>query len=468
VRRSAAWWVAAAATCAAGALDFLFIGRQSFWEDEGASWFFTHDGWGGLAHAMWRNDPNMALYYVFLHLWLHAGLGDSEAAIRTLSAIFAVLTVPLIYLLGSRLFGPWSGALAAVLFASNSFIVEYAQQARSYALVTFLVTLSSYLFVIELERPSRRSRVGYVLVSALAVYAQFFAVWVLIAQALALAAVRRGSIGRRWKGSFGMILILCIPAAGQILRFRHGTIDWIPQPTLSRFGGTLDLLAGGSWLLLLLALAATTYACLHAIRSGRNRWQTGFVLTWLFVPVVFVFVLSYVTPLLVARYLIVVVPALSLATGSGLCALASGRRLRVAAAAGVVGLLALSGVQLHRWYTLPQKEDWRDATQYVLREQRAGDRILFEVGGAKRPFAYYAHRDGQAGPRLLDTTSTGHVFSASSGRIWFVRLHLSPDDPRITALAHRLGLGGYRLRRSREFPSPRARFAVSLYVRHAS
>jgi mannosyltransferase len=125
-----AWWVAAAATCAAVALDFLFIGRQSFWEDEGASWYFTHGSLGGLAHAVWRNDPNMTLYYALLHLWLHTGLGDSEAAIRALSAIFAVLTLPLIYLLGSRLFGPWSGAVAAVLFASNSFVVEYAQLAR--------------------------------------------------------------------------------------------------------------------------------------------------------------------------------------------------------------------------------------------------------------------------------------------------------------------------------------------------
>src|SRR5436190_663513 len=289
-RRPAAWWVAAAATCAAGVLYFLYIGRQSFWEDEGASWFFTHGGLGGLAHAAWRNDPNMSLYYALLYVWLHAGLGDSEASMRVLPAIFALLTVPLIYLLGSRLFGPWPGAVAAVLFASNSFIVEYAQQARSYTLVMFLVTLSSYLFVIELERPSRLSRVGYVLASALAIYAQFFAAWVLIAQAVTLVAMRgRGAIQHRWKFNFGLILILCIPAAGQILRFRHGTIAWVPQPTLSRFGSSLDLLAGGSWMLLVLALAAAAYAGLHAIRSGRNRWQTAFVLIWFLLPVVLVF-----------------------------------------------------------------------------------------------------------------------------------------------------------------------------------
>jgi uncharacterized membrane protein len=467
-KRLAPWGVAAAATCAAGALDLLFLSRQSFWEDEGASWFFTHDGLRGLAHAMWRNDPNMSLYYALLYLWLHAGFGDSEAAIRVLSAIFAVLTVPLIYLLGRRLFGAWPGAVAAVLFSANSFIVEYAQQARSYAFVTFLVTLSSYLFVLELERPSRRSRVGYVLASALAVYAQFFAGWVLIAQAVTLLALRgRRSIGHRWKASFAMILILCIPAAGQMLRFRHGTIAWIPQPTLSRFGGSLDLLAGGSWMLLVLALIALAYAGLQALRGGRNGWQTGFVLLWLVLPIVLVFALSYLTPLLVPRYLIVVVPALSLGSGAGVAALASDFRFGVAAIGALVvaGLLALSGVQLYRWYTLPQKEDWRDATRYVLREQRAGDRILFEVGGGKRPFAYYAHRNGEPGPRLLDTTS--RVFAVSGRRIWFIRLHLAPDDPRITALTHRLVSSGYSLRRSRTFPAPAADFAVSLYVRSA-
>ena len=459
-----AWWAAAAATFAAATLDFLFIRRQSFWEDEGASWYFAHGGLGGLAHAVWRNDPNMTLYYVLLHLWLHAGLGDTEAAIRALSAIFAILTVPLVYLLGSRLFGPWAGAVAAVLFAANSFVVEYAQQARSYALVTFLVTLSSYLFVIELERPSRRSRVGYVLASACAVYAQFFAAWVLIAQGVLLVARgRRPSTRNRWRASFGMILILCLPAAGQILRFRHGTIDWIPPPTVSRFGGTLDLLAGGNWMLLVLALAATGYAGLHAYRSGRNRWQTEFVLIWLVLPVVAVFGLSYVTPLLVARYLIVVVPALSLATGAGIVALAEDRRLAIAAVAASLGLLALSAVELHRWYTLPQREDWRAATPYVLRQHRAGDRIVFEVGGGMRPFAYYAHGDGESGPPSLNASSK--TLAASSGRIWLVRLHVSPDDPRVATLIHRLARSGYGLLHSRPFPSPRARFAVSLFAR---
>ena len=216
-------------------------------------------------------------------------------------------------------------------------------------------------------------------------------------------------------------------------------------------------------MLLVLALLLSAYAGLYAVRKGRSRWQTGFVLLWLLLPVVLVFVLSYVTPLLVSRYLIVVVPALSLATGAGIAALASDRRYGVAAVAGVVGLLVLSGLQLHRWYTLPQREDWRNATRYVLREQRAGDGILFQVGGGKRPFAYYAHRYGQAGPKVLDTTSAAP--DARSGRIWLVRLHLSPDDPSVTALIHRLRVSGYRLRRSREIPAPRARFAVSLYAR---
>jgi uncharacterized membrane protein len=85
--------------CRRRALYFLFIGRQSFWEDEAASCFYAHDGLRGVAQATWNHDRTMTLYYVLLNLWLHAGFGDSEAAIRALSAIFALLTVPLIYLL---------------------------------------------------------------------------------------------------------------------------------------------------------------------------------------------------------------------------------------------------------------------------------------------------------------------------------------------------------------------------------
>lgn len=69
--------------------------------------------------------------------------------------------------------------------------------------------------------------------------------------------------------------------------------------------------------------------------------------------------------------MIVVVPAISLAAGAGIAVLASA--FRALAVAALLALVGLSGLQLARWYTLPQKEDWRAATHYILGQQRPGD-----------------------------------------------------------------------------------------------
>jgi uncharacterized membrane protein len=116
-----------------------------------------------------------------------------------LSVIFAALAVPIIYLLGSRLFGTAAGTVAALVLAANAFFVQYAQEARAYSLVVLLVTLSSYFFVAELEQPSVRTRVAYVLASALAVYAHYFTFFVLVAQLVTLLATRRrAAFTRGW------------------------------------------------------------------------------------------------------------------------------------------------------------------------------------------------------------------------------------------------------------------------------
>ena len=128
--------------------------------------------------------------------------------------VAAVLCVPVVYALGVRLFGTPAGLLAAVLISTNVFFLEYAQYARSYALLALLTVLSSYFFIAELERPRTSSRVGYIVFSVLAFYAHAFAIWVLFVQLLTLAVFkRREAISRTWLTSFALIAALIAPMA---------------------------------------------------------------------------------------------------------------------------------------------------------------------------------------------------------------------------------------------------------------
>src|ERR1700683_2271832 len=313
-------------------LNLVHLGTRSIVFDEATSANFARFGFIPLLHVIGGGDPNMSLYYALLNLWVRL-FGQSEAAVRSLSAIFGALAVSAIYLLGTRLFGRMVGVIAGVLLALDAFIVEYAQTARSYSMLVFLITLSSYFLVVELEQPSKRNRIAYVLTSTLAIYAHYFAVYVLVAHLVTVTAMRRrAALTREWLEVAAAIVILCTPAA--IIAYHGGGtiwIRWIEPPSLNDIAPNLVDLAGGSSLLLILLLAGGCYGTVCAIRE-RRYWPTGFITAWLILPVVFSFAVSMVWPMFLSRYLIICVPALIL---FGTSALAKMRSQIIAAALAV-------------------------------------------------------------------------------------------------------------------------------------
>jgi uncharacterized membrane protein len=92
------------------------------------------------------------LYFAIAHLWLQGwrqlGLDQAIAAIRSLSAVFSLLTVPLIGWLSWLLFGSAQVSWVAMgLLAVSPFQVLYAQEAREYSLWTVMILWASVLLL---------------------------------------------------------------------------------------------------------------------------------------------------------------------------------------------------------------------------------------------------------------------------------------------------------------------------------
>src|ERR1035437_4794158 len=139
--------------------------------DEAASWTFAKLPWQSFLKTIWDYEGNMVLYYLVLRLWVH--LGDSEVAVRSLSVLFGVATIPIVYLLGFRLFNRRVGLIAATLVTVHAFHIHWSQEARGYAMLVFLISLSTLLLVSALKAPRARGLWAcYVLVSSLACYCQ--------------------------------------------------------------------------------------------------------------------------------------------------------------------------------------------------------------------------------------------------------------------------------------------------------
>src|SRR5215472_972697 len=135
------WPLCAIVLCGAS-LRFYHLAHLSLWSDEAFSRFYYETG----LRFMWteglHQESSPPLYYMALGGWIQL-FGDSEAALRSLSAVASSLAIPLVYILGKELLDRQHGVIAAALFALSPTAVYYAQEARPYALLLLpiLVTL---------------------------------------------------------------------------------------------------------------------------------------------------------------------------------------------------------------------------------------------------------------------------------------------------------------------------------------
>ena len=84
---------------------------------------------------------------MLLHFWLDVA-GRSEAGVRGLSLLFALLAIPALWWAGRAVWGTQKAAwIAAVLTAFNPFLAQYAQEARMYSLVALLAIPATVCFL---------------------------------------------------------------------------------------------------------------------------------------------------------------------------------------------------------------------------------------------------------------------------------------------------------------------------------
>ena len=163
------------------------LDTQSLWGDEG--WAVYHSAQGSAARVIaeaYHAGNHPPLYFLTLAFWMGVA-GQSEFALRYLSLLFSVLTVPGLAVLGRRVGGRRVGALAGLLQAVAPYAVYYGQEARMYAQMTFFAVLSTYFFLkLYRARVERPWLVGgaYVLTMSIACYSHLFAWPVVFAQGL--------------------------------------------------------------------------------------------------------------------------------------------------------------------------------------------------------------------------------------------------------------------------------------------
>ncbi len=401
--------LAAAFTVAAGFVTRHRIGANSLWYDEAFTFGLVDRPLGDAAWRITHWELNQSPYYVAMLVWHR--IGETEGFLRGLSAAFVIATIPVVFVLGRRLVDAWVGAVAAGVVAGHGLVVQWGQQMRGYTLATFLAVVATLLLVRAVERPSTARSAAYGVAAAALAYSHLVAGLVVVAHALSLLVLRpRPWALVRVAGITGAVLTA--PLAWYVLTRQGDPLDWINEPSGDETYDILADVAGGDtqhvWVLGLLGLLGAGVLLTRARRAARgdDAWRATVPLLWLVVPLAGVLVSTYtVKPLLVARFLIVIVPAFALLVAVGV------RRLPLPGSLVAVGALAVVSVQsIDHWYDAGNYEDWRGAVAEVSSSVQPGDDIVVVPGRAVHAVRYY-------GP-ALQTTSPNDFELVDGERLW--------------------------------------------------
>jgi mannosyltransferase len=426
------------------ALRLIALGAKSFWLDEIASVVIARMPGNSFWHWLWTEEGNMALYYVMLRPWLGIHLGEST--VRLLSVVPGIATLPIMYLLGKRLFGRNVGLLVALFFALSTCSVVYSQEARGYSWLLLGTIVSTYLFARLIDRPTYAMALGYALAAAVTFYFHYFGLLVPLAHAVSLVALPKERRPRRQLLVVGAIVtVFAAPVLWMVHIQPARHLDWVQRPSLLELYHLGVFLAAESGkgvgpvllvleLVLLVVFFRTMLALRRTDRASCDYWPYALAASGLLTPLVFTLLVSVMRPVFFHRFLIICLPAWLLAVAVGACALAQ-RRMRILAIAGMCALSLVSTVISYS----REREDWRGVANYLIMHATAQDRVVYYEGVGI--FATESYRDWLPGgtnnrPVPVEVRPQSNDWRdkiAGARRVWLVRYPANQDDG--TALA---------------------------------
>jgi mannosyltransferase len=396
------------------ALRLYGLDHESLWYDELLSW--QRSSYDTLSEVIDQgvratvHPPGfLGVLYFVQKFW-----GDSEWILRFPSMLCGVLSIAGIYVLGTYLYTRREGLIAAALMAVLWCPIYYSQEARPYSMLLLVTMLATYLWL----RLVRRARDGaslsflestaYVAAASVSSYLHYFGLYLIALQggAALLLCLRRRRGLLHLAALYVVIGVAYVPWMPALLQDLRRRPIWIQAPTPGAVLEYLRFLFNGSWSLSVVAalcccaLGWGTYQMLKGQRYREltfNPLSSTLVLgCWLVVPFAGAYVKSLVSaPVLTPRNLIVSLPAAYLLVARSIT------RLPVAAVAqGLLSFALVVGFMLQlvfgmAYYSEPQKEQFREAVQYLVEEEYLYEDSVIVVWGAYRgQFDYYFEKSG--------------------------------------------------------------------------
>lgn len=186
------------------------LDRQSLWFDELAEENAFQRQFLNENEIFLPDTPPFNLFFISLVTQFFPG---SDFALRMVPFTFGVISIPLFFLLGRKIFNDKIGLIAAFLLAISPFHIWYSQEARMYSLLWMLALISMIFFINALHQPNIKNFTGYIISNTAGLYTNQFAVFLLVLQALYLLVFLAKNKPHlfKWVFVFGIIVLSYIP-----------------------------------------------------------------------------------------------------------------------------------------------------------------------------------------------------------------------------------------------------------------
>ncbi|MBC7581814.1 glycosyltransferase family 39 protein [Aeromicrobium sp.] len=374
---------------------------QSLRLDEAQSLWQTSHSIGDTLRVV-AQDVHVPLYHVILHFW-QLYFGNGVVTARLLSLVFLLGTIPLVYILARHVLTRGWSLFAAAIFTFLPFVDWYGGEARMYTLLAFFATLSQIYFIRILQ--GRKAWKGYGISAVIGAYTHYFFSFNLIAQGVFYLTNRKKFASGSFK-RFLVVGILVALALAPWLWYYHSlgsgknTSPNLPTPsTVDFFNAYSQFLFGfqndrintilvSCWPLVILF-------GFFAIRRGqRISPEINYIISAAFVPVIIVFVLSFiVSPFFLSRYMISAIAPMVILVVWFISNY--GRRASRIAAALIVAVLVISSLQQYFSPSTPVKEDYQQVAADITRQAGPQDVVAISAPFTVYPFEYYYNSTAQ-------------------------------------------------------------------------
>jgi 4-amino-4-deoxy-L-arabinose transferase-like glycosyltransferase len=391
------------------ALRFYALGHQSFWYDEWDTVFMTQQSFGDMLNRLGPVELSPPVYFVVTWLWT-VPFGDSEFALRSVSALAGIALIPVLYLAARDLVDRRAGLIVAWLAAVNPLLVWYSQEARSYSLM-LLFTAAGFLFFVRALKDPDRGRPQLYLwgaASALAMATHYLSAVLIVPEAALLwlfsGIPRRPLLGATAIPAITGLALLPLLAdqaghggwiSGLPLRLRA---EGVPQNMAIGFYSPLDWLP---WV----AVAGFAAVIVYVWRRGSGDERRGLMIAGI---VGAVGTALLVGPIVIGEDYVITRNLLQLWVPFGVVAgIALGARRLGWIGPAATAVLAIASIAAVGWVAADsklQRPDWRDLAEQV--PPPASERLwvaMAQRGYNERPLSLYIgpSRGLQNGPQQL-------------------------------------------------------------------